>query len=94
MSYTAVDGAKYDDDHTVNRVITDPIYFGVVTNSVTPTIQVVQFHPKPTASNTASANSSTSKQTGWLADTGTSVWIFGSLAVVALAAGLALKRYI
>ncbi len=95
VSYTAVDGAKYDNDHAVNSVITDPIYFGVVTNPVTPTNPGSSAsHPVPTASNTASANSSTSKQTGWLADTGTSVWIFGSLAVVALAAGLALKRYI
>lgn len=30
ISYRATDGADYDDDKTVNSLITDPIYFGVV----------------------------------------------------------------
>ncbi|MFZ1258690.1 MAG: choice-of-anchor U domain-containing protein, partial [Candidatus Saccharimonas sp.] len=33
VDYTLVDGGAYDEDHTVNGTIIDPVYFGVVQSS-------------------------------------------------------------
>lgn len=84
VSYKVVDGANNDDDHTANSVITDPVYFGVVNNPAS---------PAGAASNPAGVTSKGGKS-GSLADTGASVWVIGGLAIIAIAGGIVLKRYI
>ena len=87
VSYKAVDGANNDDDHTANSVITDPVYFGVVNNPASPAT------PAGAVSNPAGVTSKGGKS-GSLADTGASVWVIGGLAIIAIAGGIVLKRYI
>ena len=87
VSYKAVDGANNDDDHTANSVITDPVYFGVVNDPVSPAT------PAGAASNPAGITPKGGKS-GGLANTGASVWAIGGLAIVVIAGGIVLKRYI
>ena len=87
VSYKAVDGANNDDDHTANSVITDPVYFGVVNNPASPAT------PAGAASNPAGITPKGGKS-GGLANTGASVWAIGGLAIVVIAGGIVLKRYI
>ena len=87
VSYKAVDGANNDDDHTANSVITDPVYFGVVNDPASPAT------PAGVASNPAGITPKGGKS-GGLANTGASVWAIGGLAIVVIAGGIVLKRYI
>ena len=87
VSYKAVDGANNDDDHTANSVITDPVYFGIVNDPASPAT------PAGVASNPAGITPKGGKS-GGLANTGASVWARGGLAIVVLAGGIVLKRYI
>lgn len=87
VSYKAVDGANNDDDHTANSVITDPVYFGVVNDPASPAT------PAGVASNSAGITPKGGKS-GGLANTGASVWAIGGLAIVVIAGGIVLKRYI
>lgn len=87
VSYKAVDGANNDDDHTANSVITDPVYFGVVNDPASPAT------PAGAASNPAGITPKGGKS-GGLANTGASVWAIGGLAIVVIAGGIVLKRYI
>lgn len=87
VSYKAVDGANNDDDHTANSVITDSVYFGVVNDPAFPAT------PAGAASNPAGITPKGGKS-GGLANTGASVWAIGSLAIVVIAGGIVLKRYI
>ena len=87
VSYKAVDGANNDDDHTANSVITDPVYFGVVNDPAFPAT------PAGAASNPAGITPKGGKS-GGLANTGASVWAIGGLAIVVIAGGIVLKRYI
>ena len=87
VSYKAVDGANNDDDHTANSVITDPVYFGVVNDPASPAT------PAGAASNPAGVTPRGGKS-GGLANTGASVWAIGGLAIVVIAGGIVLKRYI
>lgn len=87
VSYKAVDGANNDDDHTANSVITDPVYFGVVNDPASPAT------PAGAVSNPAGITPKGGKS-GGLANTGASVWVIGGLAIVVIAGGIVLKRYI
>ncbi|QWQ31233.1 glycoside hydrolase [Candidatus Minimicrobia vallesae] len=87
VSYKVVDGANNDDDHTANSVITDPVYFGVVNDPASPAT------PAGAASNPAGITPKGGKS-GGLANTGASVWAIGGLAIVVIAGGIVLKRYI
>ena len=87
VSYKAVDGTNNDDDHTANSVITDPVYFGVVNDPASPAT------PAGAASNPAGITPKGGKS-GGLANTGASVWAIGGLAIVVIAGGIVLKRYI
>lgn len=87
VSYKAVDGANNDDDHTANSVITDPVYFGVVNDPASPAT------PAGVASNPAGITPKGGKS-GGLANTGASVWAIGGLAIIVIAGGIVLKRYI
>ena len=87
VSYKAVDGANNDDDHTANSVITDPVYFGIVNDPASPAT------PAGVASNPAGITPKGGKS-GGLANTGASVWARGGLAIVVIAGGIVLKRYI
>ena len=87
VSYKVVDGANNDDDHTANSVITDPVYFGVVNDPASPAT------PAGVASNPAGITPKGGRS-GGLANTGASVWAIGGLAIVVIAGGIVLKRYI
>ena len=87
VSYKVVDGANNDDDHTANSIITDPVYFGVVNDPASPA------PPAGAASNPAGITPKGGKS-GVLANTGASVWAIGDLAIVVIAGGIVLKRYI
>ena len=87
VSYKVVDGANNDDDHTANSIITDPVYFGVVNDPASPA------PPAGAASNPAGITPKGGKS-GVLANTGASVWAIGGLAIVVIAGGIVLKRYI
>ena len=82
VSYKAVDGANNDDDHTANSVITDPVY-----DPASPAT------PAGAVSNPAGITPKGGKS-GGLANTGASVWVIGGLAIVVIAGGIVLKRYI